>query len=218
MAIALTVLALSLLMLWEENYGYAHDAAAGGTEPSGPQEQSGPEALPRAASGGEKAAILPAAGGGGPAAAAPEADGGHAIDGKTLTANGGTKRGDGGDGHAIGGEDGDQGAGLDGEGGLGVGAGGIGAGAGLRRSVSLAWRCIRSDPRVLLLGMVQSFFEGGTYTFGERKHAAAVVGLGCRAGGDEVVLLQAESLPSFAMIVYRLLFPCQPIGCSFDRL
>lgn len=53
------------------------------------------------------------------------------------------------------------------EGGKGVRVGGDGRAPGLRESISLAWRCIVSDDRVLLLGLVQSLFEGGTFTFGE---------------------------------------------------
>ncbi|CAM9531165.1 unnamed protein product [Scytosiphon promiscuus] len=50
--------------------------------------------------------------------------------------------------------------------GAGVGGrGGEGDAVGLRQSVSMAWGCIVSDHRVLLLGMVQSLFEGGTFTF-----------------------------------------------------
>lgn len=45
---------------------------------------------------------------------------------------------------------------------------GLQGGPGLRQSVSLAWGCIMSDHRVLLLGLVQSLFEGGTFTFGEK--------------------------------------------------
>lgn len=174
----LTLLALSLLLLWEENYGYAHDthvspkskeqgAAAGAKEGLGPhgnwtademmaaQEVTSP---PSNAGKGARAPVL--------AVRITGANGEsnrHPGNGKLLPRNGGVNGRSSGSGETPG---------LDGaNGGTSVGMG------GLRRSVALAWRCIISDRRVLLLGMVQSLFEGGTYTFGEILfHQQAVVG------------------------------------------
>lgn len=47
---------------------------------------------------------------------------------------------------------------------------------GLGTSVALAWGCIRSDERVLLLGLVQSLFEGATFTFGGLYVAPSSIG------------------------------------------
>lgn len=63
--------------------------------------------------------------------------------------------------------------GGNGEGATGSSSSSGGRAPGLRQSVSLAWGCIASDHRVLLLGFVQSLFEGGTFTFG----ACVVVGI-----------------------------------------
>ena len=130
MAIVLTLVALSLLFLWEENYGYQE-----GTQPSTPPGCDGRNEVPGAA----------------------------VMGGKGVESNGSSKtnNGNGSDGK------GDHDASRHGAAAEAAGMLGEGRAFGLRASVSAAWGCIVSDERVLLLGLVQSLFEGATYTFGE---------------------------------------------------
>ncbi|KAG5186125.1 hypothetical protein JKP88DRAFT_269617 [Tribonema minus] len=102
-AIALTVIALVLLLFWRENYGGCDDAAVGAA----------------AAAAAEAAHVN---GNGAAAAAAPDGGGGAADSGHRHHQS-------------------------------------------LRSSIAAAYRCIATDARVLLLGLVQSLFEGAMYTF-----------------------------------------------------
>ncbi|CAM9149613.1 unnamed protein product [Ectocarpus sp. 8 AP-2014] len=142
-AIALTLLALSLLMLWEENYGYGEEGKA-------PVVANGDEVTTNGSNGRKEAPTSTTAdavnGGGGDASVAAVAP---APGARQSNENGGRGNGD-----------------SNGGGPCCSGGGGGGGGApGLRKSVAMAWDCIVSDHRVLLLGMVQSLFEGGTFTF-----------------------------------------------------
>lgn len=166
-AIALTLLALSMLMLWEENYGYGEEAQS--TPSAATKDGNGKLGRKEApASTTADAAVSSGGGGAHNAAAATAAAPGTGSITSALPAssrNGAEPHGNGA-GTSSNGElccNGD-GRGFD------VGGGGDGGAApGWRKSVSMAWGCIVSDPRVLLLGMVQSLFEGGTFTFGEKE-------------------------------------------------
>lgn len=140
MAIALTLLALALLMLWEENYGYVDKQQS--PVANGSSITTNGNGTAAATTTTTTATTSTSANGKTGPKQAPAST--------TAVANGDSCNGS---GHSCNG---------------GVGAGeGSGEMVGLRKSVSMAWGCIVSDHRVLLLGMVQSLFEGGTFTFGE---------------------------------------------------
>ncbi|CAN0360361.1 unnamed protein product, partial [Ectocarpus fasciculatus] len=147
-AIALTLLALSLLMLWEENYGYGEEGKA-------PVVANGDGVTANGSNGRKEAPASTTAdavnGGGGDASVAAVAPAPGARQ-SCPSGNGG------GNGDSNGGGPCSSGGGCG-------GADGGGTAPGLRKSVAMAWDCIVSDHRVLLLGMVQSLFEGGTFTF-----------------------------------------------------
>eukprot|EP00903_Cladosiphon_okamuranus_P018949 g17426.t1 len=150
-AIALTLLALSMLMLWEENFGYGEGTRSAPS--GGPTDGNGKLGRKEApASSTADATVSNGGGGAHDTAAAATAPGAISTAGALQASSGnGAEPYD----------NGDQCCNEDG-GGCDVGGGGA---PGLRKSVSMAWGCIVSDHRVLLLGMVQSLFEGGTFTF-----------------------------------------------------
>lgn len=173
-AIALTLLALSLLLLWDENYGYDQGSSRSASEEivgrDAPDADRSDSLRTRASArkrGTATAAAATAAktNGGGKGNGFQDVRNGNEkarpmSEGANVSPNGVLKEGqgvdkDGRDRSEAGGKDGD--------------------GVGLRESMMVAWRCIASDQRVLTLGLVQSFFEGGTYTFGEAAVYAYVV-------------------------------------------
>lgn len=168
-AIALTLLALSMLMLWEENYGYGDEGqstAGRGASDTAAKDGNGVMLGRKEAPASTTADAAVSNGGGGTCDTAATA---AAVGGASAAGVVPASSGNGAEAHGNGaGSSSNGGLCCNGDGGGGcVGGGGGGGAPGLRKSVSMAWGCIVSDHRVLLLGMVQSLFEGGTFTFGE---------------------------------------------------
>ncbi|CAN0136093.1 unnamed protein product [Phaeothamnion confervicola] len=145
-ALVLTAAALAMLFAWTENYGAGHGPSAASGSSSTPSQGTAAAAEAAAARGNGKEAVKAAAAGAARAPPKPAANG-HAG----APSNGGNGHGDGG-GNGRSSSHGES---------CGISGGGGGMAAG----VAAAWRCVKSDPRVLLLGLVQSLFEGAMYTF-----------------------------------------------------
>ncbi|CAM9632541.1 unnamed protein product [Pylaiella littoralis] len=160
-AIALTLLAMALLMMWDENYGYGEEARNSSANGTGSGATNGNRKITRKEAPASTTADALVTNGGGETcdiagAAATATVGKSSVVPSYSNGTGAMGNGD----------DGDNNSRLCCNGDGDVGGGDVGEWVpSLRKSVSMAWGCIVSDNRVLLLGMVQSLFEGGTFTF-----------------------------------------------------
>lgn len=161
-------------MMWDENYGYGEEARNSSANGTGSGATNGNRKITRKEAPASTTADALVTNGGGETcdiagAAATATVGKSSVVPSYSNGTGAMGNGD----------DGDNNSRLCCNGDGDVGGGDVGEWVpSLRKSVSMAWGCIVSDNRVLLLGMVQSLFEGGTFTFGEETVVVVAVSCG----------------------------------------